>query len=216
MPCTGDIQHRDVRSGALRPVARANQWRGSRWMAGFAQFGCAVAIVLAPAIAEAQRGGAAPPFDGPRPEYSFMLSDGEPVSFYLEFSRMLDLTETQKTGLIEIRRKLRSANAPFMQQLDSLREVAGVNMEKRGRMDERDTEALRRFREWSAGVIDSIRVNNDGARRDIRALLDSTQLARADSLNREIQEMRGRRPGGEGRPRRQPDGDSRVRAWPGG
>ncbi len=100
---------------------------------------------------------------------------------------MLDLTEDQKSGLIEIRRKLRIANAPFMQQLDSIREAAGVNLESRGRMDARDAEALQRFREWSAGVTDSIRVNNDGARREIRALLDATQLARADSLNREMQ-----------------------------
>lgn len=197
-------------------MPRTPRTRRGGWRAGFAPFGCAVAIVLAPAAAVAQRGGGAPPFDGPRPEYSFMLSDGEPVSFYLEFSRLLDLTEAQKTGLIEIRRKLRNANAPFMRQLDSLREAAGVNMEKRGRVDERDAEALRRFRLWSAGVIDSMRVNNDGARRDIRALLDSTQMARADSLNREIQEMRGRRGGNEGRPRRQPDGGADARTRPGG
>lgn len=171
-----------------------------------APFGLAAALALAPVAALAQRGGGSPPFDGPRGEYSFELSDGEPVSFYLEFSRMLDLTEAQKSGLIEIRRKLRIANAPFMRQLDSLREAAGVNMERRGRMDARDAEALQRFREWSVGVTDSIRVNNDGARREIRALLNDTQMARADSLNREMQEMRGRSP--QGRPRPRPDGAS--------
>ena len=157
-------------------------------------------LLLLPAIAGAQRGGAAPPFDGPRGEYSFAMSDGEPVSFYLEWSRMLDLSEAQKTGLIEIRRKLRVANAPFMRQLDSLREAAGVNMESRGRIDARDAEALRRFREWSVAVTDSIRLNNDGARREIGALLNATQLARADSLNREMQDAGGRRPGGRERP----------------
>jgi hypothetical protein len=168
------------------------------------------ALLLVPVLAGAQRGGAAPPFDGPRGAFSFEMSDGEPVSFYLEFSRMLDLSEVQKTGLIEIRRKLRIANAPFMRQLDSLREAAGVNMESRGRIDARDQEALRRFSEWSVAVTNSIRVNNDGARRDIRALLDATQIARADSLNREMQDARGRRP--PGRPRQRPGGASRFDA----
>ncbi len=183
---------------------------GASQHARFAQFGLAALMTLAPVVASAQRGGGAPPFDGPRGEYSFELSDGEPVSFYLEFSRMLDLSEEQKSGLIEIRRKLRIANAPFMQQLDSIRAAAGVNMESRGRMDARDAEALQRFRAWSAGVTDSIRVNNDGARREIRALLSDTQMARADSLNREMQEMRSRRQPG-GRPRSRPGGASPSR-----
>jgi len=157
-------------------------------------------LMLLPAAALAQRGGGSPPFDGPRGAFAFELSDGEPVSFYLEWARVLELSERQKSGLIEIRRKLRGQNAPFMRQLDSLRAAAGVNMETRGRMGPRDEEALRRFREWSAPVTDSIRLNNDGARREIRALLDEPQLIKADSLNREMQGPgRGRRP--EGRPR---------------
>ncbi|MEP7381272.1 MAG: hypothetical protein ABI910_06265 [Gemmatimonadota bacterium] len=158
-------------------------------------------IMLVPLPAVAQRGGAAPPFGGPRASFSFELSDGEPVSFYLEWSRVLDLTEGQKEGLIDIRRNLRNANAPFMQQLDSLREASGVSMEKRGRVDARDEESLRRFRQWSLPVTDSIRVNNDGARREIRALLDSVQLSRADSLNREMRDAQGRRPNERQRPR---------------
>ena len=138
---------------------------------------------LDPTAVLAQRGGGAPPFDGPRGVVSFELSDGEPVSFYLEWSRVLELTEGQKSGLIEIRRKLRLQNAPFMRQLDSLREAAGVNMATRGRLDERDAASLRRFQEWSAPVTDSIRLNNDGARREIRALLAPPQMTRADSLN---------------------------------
>lgn len=145
---------------------------------------------LLPAVAAAQRGGGSPPFDGPRGAFAFALSDGEPVSFYLEWARVLELSEGQKSGLIEIRRKLRAQNAPFMRQLDSLREAAGVNMETRGRLGPRDEEALRRFREWSAPVTDSIRLNNDGARREIRALLGEARMLKADSLNREMQEQR--------------------------
>ncbi len=154
------------------------------------------ALLLLPVAVMAQRGGASPPFNGPRGAYAFELSDGEPVSFYLEWSRVLELTDQQRDGLIEIRRKLRIVNAPFMRQLDSLREAAGVNMETRGRMDARDADALKRFEEWSAPVTESIRLNNDGARRDIRALLGEVQLIRADSLNAETRpQPRGRRPG---------------------
>lgn len=155
-----------------------------------------VLLLLLPDAAAAQRGGASPPFNGPRGAFAFELSDGEPVSFYLEMARELDLTGEQKDALIEIRRRLRIVNAPFMRQLDSLREAAGVNMETRGRMDERDAEALRRFQEWAAPVTEAIRVNNDGARREIRALLGEGQLIRADSLNAAMRaQQRGRRPG---------------------
>lgn len=217
MPRTRPIQTSDNRGANEERVGAPCASRTSRTGASrFAQFGLLAVVALlgfvamSPVAAMAQRGGGAPPFDGPRGEYSFELSDGEPVSFYLEFSRVLDLTEAQKSGLIEIRRKLRIANAPYMQKLDSIRQAAGVNMESRGRMAPRDEQALQRFREWSAGVTDSIRVNNDGARREIRALLDDVQMARADSLNREMQEMRGRRQ--QGRPRSRPDGASPLRA----
>ncbi|MCC6773571.1 MAG: hypothetical protein IT360_20475, partial [Gemmatimonadaceae bacterium] len=100
-----------------------------------------------------------------------------------EWSRVLELTDQQRDALIEIRRRLRSVNAPYVRQLDSLRVAAGVNMESRGRMDEHDAEALKRFQEWSVSVMESIRLNNEGARREIRALLAEVQLIRADSLN---------------------------------
>ncbi len=150
----------------------------------------------------AQRGAGAPPFDGPRGAFSFELSDGEPVSFYLEWSRVLELTEPQKTSLIDIRRRLRVQNAPFMQQLDSLRELAGIDMSTRGRISERDRESFQRFQQLAAPVIDSIRVNNDGARREIRGVLDARQAARADSVQAELRDMRGRRGGRGERPSR--------------
>jgi hypothetical protein len=175
----------------------------------------ASSLLLLPAIALAQRGGASPPFDGPRGSFAFELSDGEPVSFYLEWARVLELSEPQKSGLIEIRRKLRIQNAPFMQQLDSLREAAGVNMATRGRLTARDEEALRRFQEWAAPVTDSIRLNNDGARREIRALLAESQLLKADSLNREMREQgRGRRPDDRPRPDGRPRQDGRRDTYP--
>lgn len=146
-------------------------------------------------VASAQRG--APPFEGPRGAFSFQLSDGEPVSFYLEWSRVLELSDSQKTSLIEIRRNLRAQNAPFVHQLDSIRQYAGIDMTERGRLTEADREAFRRFEKWAAPVIDSIRVNNDGARREIRVVLSSPQLARADSLAVEMRDPRIRRTGGQ-------------------
>jgi len=162
----------------------------------------ALLAIAVPFTARAQRGGGAPPFGGPRPEFAFDLSDGEPVSFYLEWSRELDLTPQQRRGLMEIRRRLRNQNAPFMEQLDSLREVAGIDLTSRRRVTEEDREAFRRFQLWAAPVIDSIRVNNDGARREIGVLLDARQMARGDSLARAMRDLRGQRRGdSERRPR---------------
>lgn len=165
------------------------------------------ALFVIPAAASAQRGGGAPPFNGPRGALSFELSDGEPVSFYLEWARVLQLSDEQRDGLIEIRRKLRVQNAPFMRQLDSLRESAGVNMVERARLTEEDREALKRFNEWAAPVMDSIRINNDGARREIRALLDERQMTRADSVQRSVRDPRNRRP--DGRPGERRPGERR-------
>ena len=167
-----------------------------------------VAALLLPSAADGQRGGG-PPFNGPRGALAFQLSDGEPVSFYLEWSHELDVTDDQRSQLIEIRRKLRLLNAPFMKQLDSLRRYAGVDMSERSRITEEDREALKRFEEWARPITDSIRLNNDGARADIRHLLQPLQLARADSINRANRELRGRRPGE--RPRRL----ERGHAWRG-
>ncbi|MEO7965724.1 MAG: hypothetical protein ABIT38_17580 [Gemmatimonadaceae bacterium] len=142
--------------------------------------------------ARAQRGS--PPFEGPRGALSFQLSDGEPVSFYLEWARELEVTDDQRVQLIEVRRKLRVANAPFMKQLDSLRQASGLEMNESRRVSEKDAEALKRFNEWARPVTDSIRVNNDGARSDIRTILQPLQLARADSLFKANRDVRGRRP----------------------
>lgn len=155
-----------------------------------------IALVATSSVARAQRGGGAPPFGGPRREFAFDLSDGEPVSFYLEWARILELTPVQKDGLIEIRRRLRIQNAPFMQQLDSLRELSGVDLTSRRRVTEDDREALRRFQLLAAPVMDSIKVNNDGARREIGALLDTRQAAKADSLSQAMRDPRNRRPRG--------------------
>ena len=161
--------------------------------------------LAAPTIARAQR-GASPPFDGPRGALSFSLSDGEPVSFYLEVAREIELSDDQRSRLIEVRRKLRLTNAPFMRQLDSLRQSAGVDMTERGGLTRQDTEALKRFRQISAPVVDSIRVNNEGAKNDIRSILAERQMVKADSIAQSIRDSRGRRSGdrerrpGESRP----------------
>ncbi len=170
-----------------------------RLLARFA-FVLPAAFVFAatPLVARAQRGGGAPPFGGPRPEFTFDLTDGEPVSFYLERSRELELTPEQRTGLIDVRRRLRLQNALFMKQLDSLREVAGIDLTARRRVDQEDREAFQRFQTMAAPVIDSIRLNNDGARREIRALLDARQVAKGDSLAKATRDPRNRREGERG------------------
>ena len=124
------------------------------------------------------------------------LSDGEPISFILEHSQELDLVDSQRVSLISIRRRLRSANAPFMKQLDSLREQLGISLEPRPRgLTGEDREKLQRLEQVSQPITDSIRINNDAANLQVRALLDSVQLVRLDSLVvRERGTISGRRP----------------------
>jgi hypothetical protein len=81
-----------------------------------------------------------------------------------------------------------------MEQLDSLRELAGVDLGDRNGINQRDAEALRRFNAWARPVIDSIRLNNDAARAEARALLDPDQRTRLDSIAA-LDRRRPRRPG---------------------
>jgi hypothetical protein len=128
---------------------------------------------------------------------TFELSDGEPISFLLEYARQLDLSEDQKVQFMGIRRRLRQTNAPFMRQLDSLREAVGVSLEPRQRMAPGDGEALERFQKLSTVIVDSMRINNQAAQGEAKLLLTRPQLARLDSLVRFLQDStsgRGRRP----------------------
>jgi hypothetical protein len=111
------------------------------------------------------------------------LSDGEPISFILEHAQVLDLVDSQRVGLMSIRRKLRAANDPYMKQLDSLREYMGLSLEPRPRgLSDEDRKKLQRFEQMSQPISDSIRINNDAARVQARSLLDSAQVLRLDSL----------------------------------
>lgn len=124
------------------------------------------------------------------------LSDGEPISFILEHAQVLDLVDSQRVGLMSLRRKLRAANDPFMKQLDSLREYLGLSLEPRPRgLNDDDRRKLQKFEQMSQPITDSIRINNDAARVQARALLDSAQVVRLDSLVvRERGTIGGRRP----------------------
>jgi len=129
----------------------------------------------------------------------FEMSDGEPISYFLEHSRELDLTEQQRVLLMDIRRRLRQTNAPFMRQLDSLRELVGVSLEPRSRLMQSDLDALQRLEKLSAPVVDSIRANNQSAQAEARSVLLETQRTRLDSLiiaGRDSTRGRGRRPPG--------------------
>lgn len=140
-------------------------------------------LVTFPVTALAQR-GAAPPFEGPRGFYTFDLADGEPISFFLEVSHELGLSENQRRHLMDIRRRLRETNAPFVARLDTLRSLAGIDLGDRNGINRKDTEALERFNRWARPSMDAMRVNNDLARTDARRVLDADQRRRLDSIAR--------------------------------
>ncbi len=129
--------------------------------------------------------------------YSFQLSDGEPISFFLEYSRELELSDSQKVSLMNIRRRLREQDAPFMQQMDSLRNAMGISLDPTPRLTNDKMEQLRRFQAASKPMADSLKVYNDAARDEARRLLLPDQLVRLDSLAKEA--ARGRA-GRDGRP----------------
>ena len=126
----------------------------------------------------------------------FTLSDGEPVSFMLEHATRLDLTDGQRTALIDIRRRLRRLNAPYMVQLDSLRRLMGISLEPTRLFDGDDRLQLERFDKAAEPITTIIRTNNGGAELQARAALDSLQRVKLDSL-REAASDRGRGRGRE-------------------
>lgn len=154
----------------------------------------ALAILAFAPPASAQRGA---PFEGVRSGITVDMSDGEPISFFLEISRELGLSDAQRTRLMNMRRRLRVQNEPYMEKLDSLRDLAGLELGERGGLSSDDRDALERFRTWSRPVVDSIRINNDLARAEVRAMLDESQRATADSI---ATEARTRRPARRDRP----------------
>jgi hypothetical protein len=127
---------------------------------------------------------------------TFGLSDGEPISTFIEHTRALGLSDEQVATLMDIRRRLRRANAPFMQQMDSLRDVVGLPRETGGRMMQPDVEALQRFQRLSQPMVDSIRSNNQAAQAEARDVLVERQRVMLDSLvvaERDSSRGRGRR-----------------------
>lgn len=121
-------------------------------------------------------------------------ADGEPVSFILEHAQDLELADSQRTALMNLRRRLRASNAPFQRQLDSLREMLSISMEpRRGGPTEEDRKKLARFEELARPFTDSMRVNNEAATGQARQLLDSLQLTRLDSISSRGRAGAGRR-----------------------
>lgn len=130
----------------------------------------------------------------PRGAYSFELSDGEPISWFLEYSDRLKLTSDQRTSLIAIRRRLRGENDRFMTRLDSVATSVGLTLGERLRMTPDERLALERFNKVTQPTRDSIRANNEIARAEALTLLTSAQQARLDSLITLLQGERGRAP----------------------
>ena len=138
-------------------------------------------LVVLPVSLRAQSMG--PPRVVRNPDGGLEMSDGEPISFVLEHAQSLDLTDSQRLGLMNVRRRLRAANYPFVRQLDSLRESMGIILGARpSGLNEEDRRKLQRFEQLSRPIADSIKVNNDAASIQGRSLLDSAQVARLDSI----------------------------------
>lgn len=137
----------------------------------------ALGVALTPALSSGQ---VMPTRVVPAPNRGLALSDGEPISYLLEHSGVLDLTDDQKESLMDIRRWLRQQTAPFMRQMDSVREYLGISLERRVRRE--DIETLERFQAMTLPLTDSIRFYNDAARGEARQVLDSAQAVRLDSL----------------------------------
>ena len=134
---------------------------------------------------------------------AFEISDGEPVSFFIEHSKELELTNGQRDSLMALRRRLRQQNTPYLRSLDSLRGVVGIDLEPRARSNDREREKMERFQKMSAPYADSIRVNNDAARGEAWAMLELVQRNRVDSILKEDRATRGRERNGQA-PRRPP------------
>ncbi len=129
------------------------------------------------------------------------MSDGEPISWFLEFSQQLRLTPEQKTSLIAIRRKLRGDNDRFMERLDSVAQSVGLTLgERGGRLSSDERFALERFNNLTQPTRDSIKTNNDIARAEALTLLNTAQTAKLDSIMALMKRGRGqeRRGGGRG------------------
>lgn len=131
------------------------------------------------------------------------ISAGEPVSFFIEHSKELELTNAQRDSMMALRRRLRAQNAPYIKSLDSLREEVGIDLEPRPRANDREQQKMERFQKLSAPFADSIRTNNDAARGEAWMLLELSQRNKVDSILKEDREARLRERGGQ--PRRPPD-----------
>ncbi len=129
-----------------------------------------------------------------RGQYTFDLSDGEPISWFLEYSQPLKLTPEQKTSLIAIRRRLRGENERYMTRLDSAAAAVGLTLGEVNRMTGEERLALERFNKITQPTRDSIKVNNDVARAEALTLLTSVQQTRLDSLVADLRRDRGRLP----------------------
>lgn len=153
----------------------------------------ASAITTAPCCLSGQATGATvQPLGNNRGAYSFDLSDGEPISWFLEHSHALKLTPEQKTSLIDIRRRLRGDNERFMDRLDSVATAVGLTLGERPRMTPDERLALERFNDITQPTRDSIRANNVLARAEALTLLTNMQQQSLDSLMTALQRERGR------------------------
>jgi hypothetical protein len=165
------------------------------------RFWCALVLVVAsPALLFAQRSRSGGGREGPTVGMGGMMEQ-DPVSFLIENSRELALSDSQVTKLMVVRRHLRMQNAGLMLRLDSARQAAGVKTgEERRADDQAERDRMQRVESALRPVRDSLSANNAAAREEALAALSEEQRARATELLAKMAKqrpeggMRGRRP----------------------
>lgn len=128
----------------------------------------------------------------------YELSDGEPISYLIEHSKLLQLSEEQKASLMDLRRMLRAQTAPFMRQIDSVREQLGIGLEPSRRSRDDESRVQMRLAELTQPFVDSVKVRNDAARLQARGILDERQRVKLDSLVLAERDVPGAREGRSG------------------
>lgn len=120
------------------------------------------------------------PFDG-KPAPVAPVSVAKAI---LERDKDMALSDSQRTQLVVIQRKLDSANAPLLHRLDSIRPTwrpaGGL-----GDLSQEQRDQLIAFRHAETAIVDSLTPNVTRANEQVRALLSPEQRDRAAKLEKD-------------------------------
>jgi hypothetical protein len=175
----------------------------------------AVALILVPTIASAQRGGggggSSRTRGDPKADFNAIagdkgaikvsnrdIEDISPIKLLIDKRKDLKLSDDQVKRLKDIESKLKETNDPSFRALDSLRRVAQPPLHDASDADKsRMTDARRTF----GAVVATIRGNYETSLSEAQATLDDTQKARANELvdkqKQEAQDMLREKLGGD-------------------